>query len=67
MNRIERRQLLANALRDGWFGDIVQKHADMRHAYGGKAHQRYLSNFKGGITFHLGSTTSGQFLRERTR
>jgi len=46
-------QFCQKAVREGWLGDILQVHADMSHDYGGKAYQRYLSNFKGGIMFNL--------------
>lgn len=47
-------QWCANAIRQGWLGDVFEIHASMSHNYGGDVYQEYLSNFSGGVMFNLG-------------
>ena len=46
-------QFCQRAIRKGWLGDIFEIHADMSHNYGGEGYQKYLSTYKGGVTFLL--------------
>ena len=45
---------IADAVRNGWLGDIFEIAADMDHGYGDDDYRRYLGSFRGGILYNLG-------------
>ena len=45
---------IANAVREGWLGDVFEIAADMDHGYGDDDYRRYLGSFRGGILYNLG-------------
>ena len=46
---------IADAVREGWLGDVFEIAADMDHGYGDDDYRRYLGSFRGGILYNLGS------------
>ena len=46
-------QFAQKAVREGWLGRIVHVEADMNHAYGDNAYQRYVSTFGAGLFYNL--------------
>jgi len=47
-------QFCIKAIRQKWIGEVISIEADMNHAYGGEAYQKYISRFSGGLMFNLG-------------
>ena len=45
---------IADAVRQGWLGDVFEIAADMDHGYGDDDYRRYLGSFRGGILYNLG-------------
>lgn len=45
---------IADAIRQGWLGDVFEIAADMDHGYGDDDYRRYLGSFAGGILYNLG-------------
>ena len=53
-NRQNYLQFCIKAIRQKWIGEVISIEADMNHAYGGEAYQKYISRFSGGLMFNLG-------------